>query len=210
MSTLSLQSKIRELRELINSSICYKQGAWERKNNGDWSKLWTAVDNIEDTQTAIEEYSSLKSFSRLAVYGLLQAMVVQQDALRHLEEAIKIKVPNFKTKYPELFQIRDIRNETIGHPTETKRKGGEITYTSISPTNNLNSLEYGVWAKSGFTHKTVDLKDTIGTQQRLLIQEINKVIRKIKSDEAKHKKKHKDKSLDITFIQLHLQQDMIK
>jgi len=186
MSTISLQSKIRELRELINSSICYKQGAWERKDDGDWSKSWTAVDNIEDTQTAIEEYSSLKSFSRLSVYGLLQAMVVQQNSVLQLEGALKIKAPNYKTNYPDLFRIRGIRDEAVGHPT----------YTSISPTNSLNVLEYGVWAKTGFTHKTVDLKDTISTQQKLLIQEINKVIKKIKQDEAKHKKKHRGTSLE--------------
>ncbi len=144
--TDSLQNKISELRELIDSSICYKQGVWDRKENGDWSKLWTAVDNIEDTQLAIEEFTSLQNFSRLAIYGLLQSLVVQQDGLRHLEEAIKIKVPNFKTKYPELHRIRKIRNETIGHPTETKREDGVITYASISPTNNLNTLnmEYGL------------------------------------------------------------------
>lgn len=195
MSHNDLQNKIRELRDLINSSICYKQGAWDRKDDGDWSKLWTAVDNVEDTQSAIEEYSSLKEFSRLAVYGLLQAMFVQQDAIRHLEEAIKIKVVNYKTDYPDLFKIRDIRNETIGHPTETKRKDKGISYTSISPTKNLEVLEYGVWAKSGFEHKTISLKEIIGTQHDLLIKEIDRVIKKIKADEAKHRKKHGKKSL---------------
>jgi len=196
-----LQNKISELRELINSSICYKQGAWDRKENGDWSKLWTAVDNIEDTQLATKEFTSLQNFSRLAIYGLLQSLVVQQDGLRHLEEAIKIKVPNFKTKYPELYRIRKIRNETIGHPTETKRKNGVITYTSISPTNNLNTLEYGVWSKDGFTHRAINLKDIINTQQRLLTGEINKVIKKIKKDEIKHKRKYRNESLTSLLSQ---------
>lgn len=195
MSHNDLQNKIRELRDLINSSICYKQAAWDRKEDGDWSKLWTTVDNVEDTQSAIKEYSALKVFSRLAVYGLLQAMVVQQDAIRHLEEAIKIKAPNYKIDYPDLFKIRDIRNETIGHPTEMKRKGKGISYTSISQTNNLDVLEYGVWSKNGFEHKTISLKNIINTQHDLLVKEISRVIKKVKADEAKHKKKHGENSL---------------
>lgn len=190
MSRDDLQNKVSELRNLINSSICYKQGAWDRKDDGNWSKLWTAVDNVEDTQSAIEEYSSLKDFSRLAVYGLLQAMVVQQDAISHLEDAIKIKKPDWKKEYSGLSDIRKIRVETVGHPISEKG-----LYTSISATNNLEVLEYGVWSKGGFVHKTISLKEIVGIQHDLLIKEINRVIKKIKADEAKHKRKHRKKSL---------------
>ncbi len=191
MSTISLQSKIRELQDLINSSICYKQGAWERKDDGDWSKLWTAVDNIEDTQLAINEYASLKSFSRLALYGLLQAMFVQQDAISHLEKAIKIQTPDWSRDYPGLYQIRTIRSETVGHPISTE-KG---SYASISHRDNLDILEYGVWSKNGFQHKTIDIKNIINIQHDLLVKEVDRVIGKITGDELQHRKDFKDISL---------------
>jgi len=191
MNTLNLQQKTHKLRDLLNSSICYKQSVWERKDAGDWSKLWTAADNIEDTQEAIDEYLSLDKFSRLAVYGLLQAMVVQQDAISHLEKAIKITTPDWRREYPDLSKIRMIRIETVGHPISTKSE----TYTSISRTNNINSLEYGVWSKDGFLHKTIDLKDIINVQHNLLIKEIDRVMRKISEDEQAHKKKLKVRSL---------------
>lgn len=175
MSTENLHDKIHKLRDQINSSICYKQGAWERKNDGDWSKLWTAVDNIEDTQRAIDEYFSLKDFSRLAVYGLLQSMFVQQDAVSHLEKAIKIETPDWKKDYPELSKIRDIRNETIGHPISTENG----SYVSISYTNNLNVLEYGIWSKDGFEHKTINLKDIINIQHDLLVKEVKRIMNNI-------------------------------
>ena len=190
MSQVNLQNKIRELRDLINSSICYKQGAWDRKDEGDWSKLWTAVDNLEDTQLAIDEYASLKNFSRLAVYGLLQSMYVQQDAISHLEKAINIPIPDWKKDYPGLSNIRDIRNETIGHPISEKG-----LYTSISHTDNLNVLDYGVWSKDGFQHKTIDLKDIVNTQHNLLIKEIERVMEKINTDEELHRQNFNDKSL---------------
>ena len=190
MSQVNLQNKIRELRDLINSSICYKQGAWDRKDEGDWSKLWTAVDNLEDTQLAIDEYASLKNFSRLAVYGLLQSMYVQQDAISHLEKAINVPIPDWKKDYPGLSNIRDIRNETIGHPISEKG-----LYTSISYTDNLNVLDYGVWSKNGFQHKTIDLKDIVNTQHNLLIKEIERVMEKINTDEELHRQNFNDKSL---------------
>lgn len=185
MSTENLQDKIHKLRDQINSSICYKQGAWERKNDGDWSKLWTAVDNIEDTQRAIDEYFSLKEFSRLAVYGLLQAMVVQQNCIIQLENAIKIKAVDYKIDYPDLFTIREIRDETIGHPK----------FTSITPTNNLDILEYGIWSNSGFEHKTINLKNIINTQHSLLVKEVERIMNKIQADEIQHKNNFKDNSL---------------
>ncbi|MDP1690112.1 MAG: hypothetical protein Q8L52_02825 [bacterium] len=190
MSQINLQDRIRELRDLINSSICYKQDAWNRKDEGSWSKLWTAVDNLEDTQLAIDEYVSLKNFSRLAVYGLLQSMYVQQDAISHLEKAINIPIPDWKKDYPGLSNIRDIRNETIGHPISEKG-----IYTSISHTDNLNVLDYVVWSKEGFQHKTIDLKDIVNTQHNLLIKEIERVMEKISTDEELHRHNFKDKSL---------------
>lgn len=195
MSKINLQDKIQELRDLLNYSICYKQGAWERKDGGDWSKLWAAVDNIEDTQLAIDEYSSLKKFSRLAVYGLLQAMVVQQNAISHLEEAIKIQKPNWPKEYPGLSQIRDIRVETVGHPTSTKRDGDNISYTSISHTNKIDILEYEIWFKNNFQHKTINIKDIINVQHNLLIKEIDRIMKKIEEDETLHKKQFHNQSL---------------
>lgn len=202
MSHNDLQNKIRELRDLINSSICYKQGAWDRKDDGDWSKLWTAVDNVEDTQSAIEEYSSLKDFSRLAVYGLLQAMYVQQDAIGHLEEAIKIQIPDWNKDYLGLSNIRDIRNETVGHPIS---KNG--LYTSISHTNNLDALEYGVWSKDGFQHKTVNLKEIIVLQHDLLVKEIERIAQKISEDESHHKSEFVEKRLSelLTSTSYHIE-----
>lgn len=195
MKGSDLQKKIYELRELLNSSISHKQGVWDRKSHGDWSKLWTAVDNIEDTQLAIDEYCDLKSFSRLAVYGLLQSMVVQQDGITHLEEALQIEKPNWPNDYPDLAEIREIRRETVGHPTETKKRGG-FSYTSISHTNKFLVLEYGVWSLNDkFEHKTINLEEVIKTQCNLLMKELDRIIKKIEDDEHNHKMQFQNQSL---------------
>lgn len=56
----------------------------------------------------------------LAIYGLLQALVVQQDALCHLAEALQAR-PVRLNRHKRLAEIRNIRNWTVGHPTKVDR-----------------------------------------------------------------------------------------
>ena len=49
-----------------------------------WETLYASIDTIEDTQHAIDHYNKLDTFNAtsggyLFVYGLLQALFVQQD-----------------------------------------------------------------------------------------------------------------------------------
>jgi len=208
-----LLDKILELRDLFNSTIVYKQTVWNNKNVGNWDKICSGLDNIEDTQLAISEYTRLEKFSRLALYGLLQSLVVQQDSLKSIEESLGIKVPNLKTSFPKLKEIRDIRNETTGHPTETKLdknsnfESGTVSYTTIARIDSIEILDYGVWSSQGFIHKSINLRDIIKIQQELLILEIDRVIKKIKTDEMNHKQKFRDKSLSslLSQTQYHIQ-----
>lgn len=197
----SLKNKIEELKEIINSSISYQQNTWNKKDEGNWSKLWSAFDNIQDTQSAIEEYKTYEQVGKLATYGILQALIVQQDAVINLEESIDIRPLSLKD-YPELKKIRDVRNETIGHPSERKikrnkplYKNGEITYTSISAKKDSHVLEYLVWSSTGATKKEVNIIRVIELQEKLLSKEINKVIQKIKQDEVKHIQEFQDDNL---------------
>jgi len=77
---------------------------------------------IEDSQSVIREYLQLticefEKVKYLALYGLLQAFFVQQDSLKTLFKTCLKREIDFKNDYKELYQIREIRNITIGHPT---------------------------------------------------------------------------------------------
>jgi hypothetical protein len=85
----------------------------------------SALDTLRQTYVAIEAYNrangNLKEDERyLAIYGLLQAMVVQQDALCHLAEALQVR-PIRLNRHRRLEEIRNIRNWTVGHPTKADR-----------------------------------------------------------------------------------------
>src|SRR5512140_1296602 len=96
-----------------------------RRNLARWNQFRSSLDAIRQTHRAIEAYNrsngDLTEDQRyLAIYGLLQALVVQQDAIGHLAEALGTK-PVHMNRHKRLEEIRNIRNWTVGHPTKIDR-----------------------------------------------------------------------------------------
>lgn len=206
-----LIGKLEELRNFLHLSVIAKTFVWEDKNNnGSWSKLWTSFDNIHDTQQAIERYKQ-GGTGKLGIYGLLQAMSVQQDAIKHLEQSVGLTATKL-IDMPELRQLRDVRDETTGHPTNTRRArnnsqytDGTITYTSMwTSENNLgesSKLSYYVWSVNGADKKSIDLDEAIKSQAIRLTEIIVKVTKELKKKEAAHISKFKGKKMTDIFNQ---------
>ncbi len=110
----------KRIRDLVNRPW-KQQGLLENRTK--WNKLCASMDVIGDTQIAINSYFSLPGFKAenggyLFLYGLLQAFFLQQDAINHLSEALFDKPINWKTDYPDIYLVRELRNDSIGHPTK--------------------------------------------------------------------------------------------
>ena len=89
------------------------------KDGNSWNKLCSSLDVVEDTELAIKSYISHKEpkdegLKYLHLYGLLQALYVQQIALNGICESFGLSciLNEFCLK-----QIRSERNDSIGHPT---------------------------------------------------------------------------------------------
>jgi hypothetical protein len=173
--------------------------------------LWTSFDNIYDTQEAIQRFK-VGDTGKLGVFGLLQAMAVQQDAIMHLQEAVGIE-PTRLTDMPALQAIRDVRDETIGHPTSTRKEGlksnyakGTITYSTMWAGNSQNlknnSLEYYVWSSSGPERKSAELDQAIVEQELQLNKVLQEVIDELTKQEKEHKLLFKDSGLKGVFKQV--------
>jgi len=100
-----IENIFKEIRDLCNHP-------WKREvlfqDKVKWNKLWASMDVLEDSQIAIDDYSSLKEFDSnkkgyLYVYGILQALNLQQDSLRNLNISLFGEDINFKEQYPELY-----------------------------------------------------------------------------------------------------------
>ena len=112
------------------------------KDSDNWNQICSSLDTIGDTLYSQQdylnaEYPSSTGLKYIFTYGLLQALFIQQDAMRHLSEAFGIQ---FELT-DRLKEIRSLRNASIGHPTKNKTKGS--TYYNYISRMSL--------AKSGFT-----------------------------------------------------------
>lgn len=100
-------------------------------------QLCSCLDVIKDTERCLEAFlmtdiDGLDVGNKyMYVYGALQALVLQQDAVKHFTCTLKKDYP----RDPCLKEIREIRNRSVGHPTDQGRDSGKtfnfITRDSI-------------------------------------------------------------------------------
>lgn len=162
------------------------------------------MDVIGDTALAIESYlekidqKESQGYLYVLLYGVLQILFVQQDAVRHLSEALDLDYEND----PTLKKIRDIRNDSIGHPTQ-RGWGDDASY---------NFIIRGTMTRTEFTYmKTlsdrspkiiqVDVLELISDQRIVLTQVLSDVVEKLKKEEMEHREKFKDEKLVDVFPQ---------
>ena len=203
-----------KIRDFVNDSIVKRTNIFAKKNSGDWNQFCAALDTIGDTSLAIESFekSTESSFSEnpyLFTYGLLQALVIQQDAVNFLKISLfgtDKKIVWWDKKYAELGTIRNLRNETIGHPvkTELKRNGAkyendEITSCTIDRSSlSKEGFDYMLWKHSGTDRKRIEFSEILELQNNNLNDELKAIMKELKREEKEHKLKFKgDKLLPL-------------
>jgi len=200
-----------QIRGLFNNSTIKKTQVYSRKQSGDWNQFCAALDTIEDTCLAIENFQKdpnnffIKN-PYLATYGILQALFIQQDAVNFLKISLfgdSNKIDWKDKKYSELFKIRQVRNETIGHPVKKENNGkkskyenDEITSCTIDRSSlSKNGFQYRLWMHSKTESKTIIFLDIISQQDKYLGNELEKVMEEIQKEEKAHKRKFKNEKL---------------
>lgn len=187
------------IRDFINSPR--KQSNLLRES-ATWNKLCSSLDLIGDTQIAIEGYPQLFSMqeegvSYLIVYGILQTLLLQQDAAKHIGDALNIRVNRPKA----LEEIRIIRNSAVGHPSYQKEnslsKSSFITRRSISPTSFELVTVYS--SDKEYEMRHISIPALIEKQRTYLEKILSKVITELEQQEMKHREIHKDKKLADIF-----------
>ena len=171
-----------------------------------YNQTFTSIDLIEDSQIAIEEYENAKSNgkkgrSTLLIYGLLQAFFLQQDGLYHLYKCIvnnKINQTNFFDLFSFDKDIREVRNDIAGHPTN--RKNTEFYFIAKGPISK-DRFTYAGYTPT-FRAVKVDINSFISKQSEFA----NTVLQTIKDDISKkiemQKGEHKNKSLKEMIVGL--------
>lgn len=189
---------LKNIRDLCNHP-------WKREllfqDRINWNKLWASMDAIEDSLLAINFYLRLPDFNSfdggyLYVYGLMQALNIQQDAISNMSNALFNVDIDYKSEYPSLYTIREHRNNSIGHPT---KRGKDKSFHFISRV----SLSKDKFTLASFFPKTgkqskfeeINTLECIKVQGELLNKILEKTMDKLHLDFENHKKKFKGQRL---------------
>jgi len=159
-----------------------------------WNMLCASMDTIEDNQLAIKAYQKLPSFDGftggyLHIYGLLQALYLQQNAANHLSQSLFNEKIDFKNDYPALFKIRELRNDIIGHPTYNGKSFCVISRITII--NNGFTVAYYIPNKDT-KFEDINIYNILSIQSELIL----KILIKIKSELEMENSEHKQKFID--------------
>ena len=198
-----LYQKMSKIRDLINSSR--KQNIL-LQNNILWHMLCSSMDTVEDTEEALESFLKLDTDSShegrnyLRIYGALQALFVQQDAIKDLHEALKIPY----TEDSALDKIRNIRNDATGHPTNRSNKKA---FNTISrPTLTSQGFQLATYyrtspgsSKLDSKRENINVTDLIATQKRVFVDVLNNIIETLQKEEIEHRKRFAGKKLIDAF-----------
>ncbi len=144
-----------------------------------WYQFCSSLDVIEDTQLAIDFFQEATSPNEegekyLRIYGLLQAMYLQQDATANLGGSFGLKV--VPRKYPDLGFVRDVRNEAVGHPTK-KETQKNVSYHFIHRIRvSREGFTLGTESKLLSGTKSILFSDLITKQNSGIVTLLNHVL----------------------------------
>ena len=138
-SVAELEQEIREFINAPRSQHALLQDA------ASWNCLCSSLDTIGDTEFAIAAYGASpkpnsEGATYLLVYGILQALFIQQDAVDNMCKALQIDY----VIDPSLKEVREIRNDSIGHPT--KRGSGKGNAYNFITRSSLTTAGFTLMA----------------------------------------------------------------
>ncbi|MBN1383245.1 MAG: hypothetical protein JXA41_16390 [Deltaproteobacteria bacterium] len=194
---------VRDLEQQIRNFINHPRKQYVLlQDKAAWNMLCSCLDLIGDTELAIAAYGQNQSLEDvggkyLLVYGILQTLFLQQDAVRNLCEALNIEY----AADPVLEQIRKIRNDSIGHPTKRGNGKGKafsfISRTSLSKYGFDLMTTYPDGRSPLFQH--INILSLIENQKQILTQVLTEVLKQLKKEEAEHKAMFKSDHVQDAF-----------
>ncbi len=165
-----------------------------------YHKLCSCLDVIGDTELAFRAYEAMSDepapgSSYILVYGFLQALVLQQDAVRNLYAALGLPSEGDC----RLKEIREVRNDAVGHPTKRHddKSFSHISRPSVSkagfdlmtfePNQRPSNLRY------------VSLKSLRDTQRVQLEKALYALLQALRQEEMEHRQRFRHEKLVELF-----------
>lgn len=186
------------IRNLINES---RKHASLLQDESKFLMLCACLDTIGDTHCCSEAFLTTDidkldiNNQYVYVYGTMQALLVEQDAVRHLCESLSISY----TPDPMLKDIRDIRHESVGHPTNSGDAYSFINRNSIENRGFELSTYYAAVTGRSTKRVYVNVPELIAKQRDKLSDVLDDVIKILEKEKMGHKQKFAGQKLSDAF-----------
>src|SRR6266545_1500211 len=116
-----LEGSVSRFRDLVNTPRRHHALVQRQR---DFVLACSAMDILDDTILALNSYVKRdhqdQGLAYLEIFGVLQALSVQQDAVTKLYRIITGKPINLEALYPDIKEVREIRVRVAGHPVGGK------------------------------------------------------------------------------------------
>jgi hypothetical protein len=168
-----------------------------------WHQLWTAMDIIDDVDSAMTAYLDNEfpddlGEKYLRIYGALQGLFIQQDALLDLIRAIH---PAKDIRLNDVLKdIREARNASVGHPTQLKRKGVLFAHGIVQNSMRKDGFELLSYPEiDGKMFQHVPVRELIEKQRAEAVRILSEVIEDLREQEEVHRARFREVKLVAVF-----------
>lgn len=185
-----------------------------------WNKLTSALNVLEDTSWAVEyyleaDYPKDVKGKYLFLYGLLQALYVQQDAVRSIYFGLfdKELKKGISSHIQKALKVRNLRNDTIGHPTDlgesTKKELDlkqvySISIAQFSMTKeSFYYCKYNAKDRSNDSIENVNVMQAIEDNAKCINDILQRVVNDLDKEFKEYIEKHRDRKMVDIFNNLH-------
>lgn len=170
------------------------------KRPKDFNTVCSAMDIIDDILYALNSYAASKhadqGLAYLEIFGVLQGLYVQQDAIRKLYLIITGKEIDLNSDYPDIKVVRDIRTRVAGHPVT----GNGASHFLVRYT--VSKWGFKLWeyhSDGNKIAKSVNLFELIQKSVNCLNLAMNKLIDHMNNEDTQHKKKFVNEPISEIF-----------
>jgi hypothetical protein len=210
----TLYDLARQVRDLVNR-VRRHERLW-RGPKRYWHVVTSGLDMLQDTAWALETYASEveglnedRPHSYIRIFGVLNGLVIQQDAAFLLFKALGAPKTalefassgRWALSIPAVAQARQIRIAGAGHPVEWGEKRGVSASTFIVQHSvSSNGCQLMLRHEDGRTEwRHVDLKALIEAQHQAIAEQCRLAIAELEAHDEEHRMKYVSTPLASLF-----------
>lgn len=184
MTTRTITDICGDIRNIANKAIFIQN---IKRHGFNWDLTWAAMDTIEDTELAIDSFEekspkSSQGNEYLRVYGLFQAIYMQQDGVRNLAEGLSLPTPDISSD-PKAKEVRETRNKYSGHHKYERK--GVTTYHGISRIT-VGGETITAWTYPDFSTEVINFKTAIKANKKYIKKCLEDILAGMEDKKAKY------------------------